>query len=287
MARSIWSGAISFGMISIPVKLFTAVRHKAVSFNQLDDRNMGRIRYQKVAEDSGEVVPAEHIVKGVEISKGRYVLVDPDELAPFVPLPTKTIDLEEFVDVAAIDPVFFESSYYVAPHLSAKPYVVLLRALESSGKAAIARFVMRGRRYTAALRAVDGRLLMSTLAYADEVVPVQEVEDLAGLGDVEVADREVRMAEMLVESLTAEFDPSKYRDDYRAQVLDLITKKAAGEEFELPAPTGEAPQVVDLMAALEASVAAAKESRTRHPTARPAAKKAAAEKPPAKRRKTA
>ena len=118
MARSIWIGSISFGLISIPIKLFTAVRHKGVSFNQLDDRTMSRIRYQKVSEADDEVVPAEHIVKGVEISKGRYVIVDPDELAPFVPLATKSIDVEQFVDLTEIDPVLFESTYYVAPHLT-------------------------------------------------------------------------------------------------------------------------------------------------------------------------
>jgi DNA end-binding protein Ku len=268
MARAIWTGTISFGLISIPIKLYTAVRDKAISFNQLDDRNMGRIRYQKVSEDTGEEVPADQIVKGVEVSKGRYILVDPDELAPFVPLNTKTVELQEFVDLDAIDPVFFETTYWVAPHQSQKPYALLARALESTGKVAIARFVMRGRQYTAALRAVDGRLQMSTLAYADEVVPVEEVEDLGGLDGVDVAEREVRMAEMLVESLTASFEPEKYQDDYRVQVLDLINRKAAGEEFELPAPAGEKPQVVDLMAALEASVEAAKESRKRHPTAR-------------------
>ena len=133
MARSIWSGTISFGLITIPVKLFTAVRSKGVSFNQLDDRNMGRIRYLKVSEDSGDEVPAEHIVKGVEISKGRYVLVDPDELAPFVPLATKTIEVEEFVDLADIVPIYFETSYYVAPHLTTKPYALLAKALESPG----------------------------------------------------------------------------------------------------------------------------------------------------------
>ena len=268
MARAIWTGTISFGLISIPIKLYTAVRHQAISFNQLDDRNMGRIRYQKVSEETGEEVPSDQIMKGFEISKGRYVLVDPDELAPFVPLNTKSVELQEFVDLDAIDPVFFETTYYVAPHLSPKPYALLARALESTGKVAIARFVMRGRQYTAALRAVEGRLQMSTLAYTDEVVPVEEVEGLEGLDRVEVADREVRMAEMLVESLTASFEPEKYQDDYRVQVLDLINRKAAGEEFELPAPESEKPQVVDLMAALEASVQAAKESRKHHPTAR-------------------
>jgi DNA end-binding protein Ku len=205
MARSIWSGTI-FGLITIPVKLYTAVRSKGVSFNQLDDRNMGRIRYVKVSEDSGEEVPSENIVKGVEISKGRYVIVDPDELAPFVPLATKTIDVEEFVDLADIDPVYFESSYYVAPHLSEKPYSLLAKALESAGKVAIVRFVMRSRQYIAALRADHDRLVLSTLSYADEIVPGAEVDEPAGLDSVEVSDREVKMAEMLVESLTRTFD---------------------------------------------------------------------------------
>ena len=216
------------------------------------------------------------------------MIVDPDELAPFVPLATKSIDVDQFVDLGEIDPVFFETSYYVAPAATgAKPYALLARALEGSGKVAIVRFVMRSRQYTAALRAVDGRLVMSTLAYADEVVPVEEVEELVGLDAVDVSDREVKMAEMLVESLTAEFDLSKYEDDYRVQVLDLIAKKAAGEEFELPAASGEPPRIVDMMEALEASVAAAKAARQRHPTARPAtaAKKAAAKRPA--RRKSA
>ncbi len=228
------------------------------------------------------------MVKGVEISKGRYVIVDPDELAPFVPLATKTIDVEEFVELAAIDPVFFESSYYVAPHVSHKPYALLAKALESAGKVAIVRFVMRSRRYTAALRADQGRLVLSTLAYADEIVPIAEVDEMAGLEAVEVSDREVKMAEMLVESLTAEFDPDKYQDDYRVQVLDLIARKAAGEEFELPAVADATPRIVDMMGALEASVEAAKAASGRHPTARtPAAgtaKKAAARtKPRAKK----
>ena len=291
MARSIWSGTISFGLITIPVKLFTAVRSKGVSFNQLDDRNMGRIRYLKVSEDSGEEVPSEHIVKGVEVSKGRYVIVDPDELAPFVPLATKTIDVEEFVDLADIDPVYFESTYYVAPHLSQKPYALLAKALESAGKVAIVRFVMRGRQYIAALRADHGRLVLSTLAYADEIVPVEEVDELVGLEAVEVSDREVKMAEMLVESLTAEFDADKYQDDYRVQVLDVIAKKAAGEEFELPAVADEKPKIVDMMAALEASVEAAKAARGRHPTARKpaagAAKKATSRRTKPRTKKTA
>jgi DNA end-binding protein Ku len=282
MARSIWTGTISFGLIAIPVKLFTAVRHQGVSFNQLDGRTMSRIKYQKVSEDTGEEVPSERIVKGYEVSKGRYIAVSPDELEPFMPAVTKTIDLEEFVALDQIDPVYFDTAYYIAPHLNPKPYVLLARALESSGKVAIARFVMRNRQYTAAIRAEHSRLIMSTLVYADEVVPANAVDELVGLDEVDVADREVRMAEMLVESLTAEFDPAKYTDEYRVQVLDLIGKKATGEAFELPATAAEAPKVVDLMAALEASVEAAKASRQRHPTAR-STSASGAERKPAKR----
>jgi len=276
MARSIWTGTISFGLIAIPVKLYTAVRHKSVAFNQLDERTMARIKYEKVSDDTGDVVPPEHIVKGFEIAKGRYIAIDPAELEPFVPATTKSIDLEEFVDLAQIDPVYFDTAYYIAPHINPKPYVLLARALESTGKVAIARFVMRSRQYTAAIRATDSRLVMSTLAYADEVVPADSVDELAGLDDVAVADREVKMAEALVESLSDTFDPGKYEDDYRVQVLDLIAKKAAGEAFELPAAVAEAPQVVDLMAALEASVEAAKAARGRHPTAKATTKRASA-----------
>jgi DNA end-binding protein Ku len=272
MPRPVWSGTISFGLIAIPIKLFNAVRHKGVSFNQLDERTMSRIRYRKVSDETGDEVPDEHIVKGYEVSKGRYVLVDPDELEPFIPAATRTVDLEEFVDLTEIDPIYFESAYYVAPDSNPKPYVLLARAMEEAGKVAIGRFVMRNKQYTAAIRASEGRLMMSTLAYADEVVPADSIDELAGLDGVDVSAREVKMAEALVDSLTDEFAPEKYHDDYREQVLDLIEKKAAGEEFEVPEAQAEKPKIVDLMAALEASVEAAKASRTRHPTAAKASK---------------
>lgn len=278
MARSIWTGTLNFGLISIPVKLFSAVRHKGVSFNQLEKDTMARIRYQKVADATGEEVPSDQIVKAYEISRDRYVVIDPSELEPFVPSTTKSIDIEEFVDLDDIDPVFFDTAYYVAPHLNPKPYVLLARALESTGKVAIARFVMRSRQYTAALRPADGRLVMSTLVYADEVVSPETIEELQTLAAVEVSDRETRMAEALVESLTAEFDPTKFHDDYREQVIDLITRKAAGEELELPA-AAEGPKVVDMLAALEASVEAAKAARGRHPTARGTSKAGGAKRP--------
>jgi len=265
MARPVWSGTISFGLVAIPVKLFHAVRRQSVSFNQLDDRNMARIRYRKVNAETGEEVGDDHIVKGYEIAKGRYVVVDPDELEPFMPAATKSVDLEEFVDLADIDPVYYDTAYHLAPDGSPKPYVLLARAMEESGKVAIGRFVMRNKQFTAAIRAEEGRLVMSTLAYADEVVDPADISELQGLDAVEVSSKEVAMAESLVASLAADFEPAKYHDEYREEVMALIQMKADGEEFEVPDSVAEKPKVVDIMAALEASVAAAKEARGRHP----------------------
>ena len=271
MPRPLWSGTISFGLVAIPIKLYNGVSKKSVAFNQLDERSMARIKLKKVSADTGDDVPDEHIVKGYEISKGRYVVVDPEELEPFIPAATRSIELQEFVDLDQIDPVYFDSQYIVAPDKTPKPYMLLARAMEAARKVAIGRFVMRGKQYVAALRAVDGVLVMSTMVYADEVVPMTAIDELADLGDVEVSDKEVLMAEALVESLAADFDPAKYRDEYREQVLDLIERKAAGEQFELPAAVASAPAVVDLMAALEASVKAAKAARSRHPAGGPEA----------------
>lgn len=280
MPRPVWSGTISFGLVTIPVKLFHAVSRKSVSFNQLDDRSMSRIRMKKVSAETGEDVPDEHIVKGFEITKGRYVVVDPDELEPFIPSATKSIDLEEFVDLAEIDPVYFDSPYIVAPDKAAKPYALLTQAMEEAGKVAVGTFVMRSKQYVAALRPVDGRLMLSTMAFADEVVDPASIDELAELDDIEISKKELAMAEQLVESLSGEFEPDRFRDSYRESVLDLIQKKADGEVFEAPEPAAEAPQVIDLMAALEASVKAAKDARGRHPAAVKAvpAKKAPARK---------
>jgi DNA end-binding protein Ku len=259
---------------------------------------MSRIKYKKVSALDGEEVPDEHIVKGYEVSKERYVIVDPDELEPFIPSATKTVELEDFVDLDEIDPVYFDSAYYVAPGATPKPYVLLARAMEESGKVAIGRFVMRNKQYTAAIRAEEGRLVMSTLAYADEVLDPAAIDELQGLDEIDVSSKEVAMAESLVESLAAAFEPEKYRDEYREQVLDLIQIKASGEEFTVPEAVAEKPKVIDLMAALEASVAKAKEARGRHPssgddggaddgttdrTAEQGAKKSAAKKSAAKK----
>jgi DNA end-binding protein Ku len=269
MPRAIWSGSISFGLVNIPIKLYTAVSRKSVSFNQIDARTGARIKYQRVSAADGSEVPYDQIVKGYELSSGNYVTVTEDELASLDPEASRTIDIEEFVDLSDIDPIFYDAAYYVAPDkATVKPYALLVRAMEESGKVAIARFVMRTKQYLAALRPQEGKLVLSTMVYADEVVEPADIGEIAALDTVELSDRELAMAQQLVESLSAEFKPDKYRDTHRDQVLELIERKAAGEEVVEIAPAAEAPKVVDLMAALEASVAAAKEARKRHPTSR-------------------
>jgi DNA end-binding protein Ku len=284
------------------VKLFNAVQRKSVSFNQLDSRDNQRIKYRKVNADTGEEVPDDLIVKGYEITKGRYVVVDPDDLEQFLPTATRSIDLDEFVDLAEIDPLYYDSPYYLAPDKVVKPYALLARAMEEAGKVGVGRFVMRNKEYVAAVRPVDGRLVLSTMVHADEVVDPVGIDELEGVVEVDISPKELQMAEQLVESLAGEFRPEGYRDNYREQVLELIEKRAAGEEIEVPERPATAPQVVDLMAALEASVKAAKEARGRHPAAggsdaakppRKAAAKSAtkatatATKAPARKRKSA
>jgi DNA end-binding protein Ku len=308
MPRSIWSGSISFGLVNIPIKLYNAVSRKNVSFNQIDSRTGSRIKMQRVSTADGSEVPYEAIVKGYELSPDRFVLIEPDELDALDPDSTRTIEIEEFVDLADIDPVFYDAAYYVAPgKASEKPYALLVRAMEEQGKVAIARFVMRTKQYLAALRPKDGALVLSTMVYADEVVPAEDISDIQAVGDVEVSDRELAMATQLIQSLSTDFEPNRFRDEYRDRVLELIEKKAAGEEIVVEsAPAAQTP-VVDLMAALEASVKEARAARTRHPTAhdvedeepatpaaspkRPAkkaaAKKTAAKKPAARTKKSA
>ena len=294
MARPIWSGSVSFGLVSIPVKLFSAVSRKSVRFNQIEAETGARIRQKRVSEATGEEVEYANIVKGYELPTGEYVTVTPEELDALDPASAKTIDLEEFVDLADIDPVFYDAAYYLAPSAETrKPYKLLVTAMEESGKVGIARFVMRSKQYVAALRPADGRLLLSTMVYADEVVAPSAVELFEGLDDIEVTERELDMARQLITNLEAEFAPEKFTDTYREAVLELIDRKATGEDVLLPAPAeDEIGSVVDLMAALEASVAEAKTARSRHPTAKhdtdgTAAKKTASKKTGTKKAATA
>jgi DNA end-binding protein Ku len=284
MPRAIWSGAVSFGLVSIPVKLYNAVSRKSVHFNQLDSRTGARIRYKKVSDADGEEVPSEAIVKGYALASGEYVLLGDDELGALDPEASRTVEIEQFVDLDEIDPIFYDAAYYAAPDKAArKPYALLVKAMEEQGRVAIARFVMRSKQYLAVLRADDGLLVLSTMVYADEVNDPAELTELDGVDDVEVSDRELRMARQLVDSLTEEFDPGKFEDTYRFRVLDLIERKAAGEELVAPAAPAAEEKLVDLMAALEESVREAKESRKRHPTAQDAGEaEAEREKAPAK-----
>jgi DNA end-binding protein Ku len=268
MPRAIWSGSISFGLVNIPIKLYNAVSRKGVHFNQIDSRTGSRIKYQKVSAADGSEVPSEAIVKGYELSSGDYVLVGDDELGSLDPEASRTIDIEEFVDLADIDPMFYESGYYVAPDKATlKPYRLLVQAMEESQKVGIARFVMRSKQYLCAVRPKDGTLVLSTMVYADEVNDPAEISELAAIEGVEVSAKELTMAKQLIDSLSEGFEPAKYEDTYRVKVLDMIERKAGGETEIVAAPVPMSEEkVVDLMAALEASVRDAKEARKRHPT---------------------
>jgi DNA end-binding protein Ku len=293
MPRAIWSGSISFGLVNIPVKLFSAVSRKNVNFNQIDTKSGARIKMKRVSSVDERDVPYEDIVKGYELPSGEYVTVGDDELAALDPEAVRTIDIDEFVDLAEIDPLFYDSGYYLVPdQTTAKAYKLLASAMEKSQKVGIAHFVMRTKQYLAAVRPKDGRLILNTMVYADELVQPAEIGGFDALDKVDVAAKELTMATQLIESLTEDFAPEKYRDTYREAVLALIERKAAGHTEVLAPPTAPAAEkVVDLMAALEASVKAAKAARARHPAAtaeviaaKTAEKPAAKKKAPAKRK---
>jgi DNA end-binding protein Ku len=257
MARSIWSGAISFGLVNVPVKLYSAVSRKTVRFNQLNAETGNRIAQKRIDPETGEDVPFEQIVKGFELTKDRYVVITPDELDALDPERTRTVDIEDFVDLADIDPIYYDHPYYLVPDKgAAKAYGLLLNAMEASGKVAIARVVLRSKEQLVAIRPAGELLMMETMIFHDEVVPHDDLDDLPEQGQLKVSDREIKMAQQLIDSLSGDFEPEKYRDEYRDKVLDLIERKAQGEEIavqpEAPAPA----KVPDLMAALEASLAA-------------------------------
>ena len=274
MPRAIWTGAITVGLLNIPVKLIPAVRVKGISFNQIDEKTHSRIRYQKVAEATDELVESEHIVKGFDMGDGHYVIISDDDLAPLAPAKSKEIGVDVFVSSDQIPDVMYDAGYIIQPGKIAKPYALLARALADTGKVAVGKFVMRQKEYLAAIRSDGEHLTLSTLVFPDEVVDPATVEGLENLDAVSLTDRELSMANSLVEALSDPFEPDNFRDTYRASVMELIEAKAAGKTLTIePAP--ERADVIDLAAALEASVEAAKASRSRHPTARKApAKKA-------------
>jgi DNA end-binding protein Ku len=257
MPRAIWSGAISFGLVNVPVKLYSATSPKTVRFHQLSRETGSRIRQKRVDPSTGDEVAFEDIVKGYELTPDRYVVIEPEELDALDPKATKTIDIEEFVDLTEIDPIYYDHSYYLAPATGgAKAYRLLLEAMKEAGKVAIGKIVIRSKQQLCALRPTgDGVMALSTMLFGDEVLPPDRLDELDALEEAEATKRELTMAQQLIDSLSAEFDPEKFKDEYRERVLDLIERKAAGEEIAVQPEAEEAAPAPDLMAALEASLA--------------------------------
>jgi DNA end-binding protein Ku len=276
MARAIWSGTISFGLLNVPVRLYSAVARRNIALREIRESDSARIKHRRVAEGTDEEVPYENIVKAYELAPGQYVPLTKDELSALAPEKTRTIDVQDFVDIEEIDPMYFDSPYYLGPSEGAeKAYSLLGAAMQASGKAAIARFVFRNKEHLAAIRASDGVLTLTTMRFADEVVPPSELDDALPDKQPKVAKREQEMAEQLIDSLSTQFNPGDYRDEYREQLLSLIEQKAEGKE--IVAPEAEAPKATkapDLMAALEESIAAVKDKGGKKPAKRKAAKKA-------------
>jgi DNA end-binding protein Ku len=288
MARAIWSGAISFGLVNVPVKLYSATSPKTVRFHQLSGKTGVRIRQKRVDPSTDEEVPYEEIVKGYEITPDRYVLIDAEELDALDPKATKTIDIEEFVNLDEIDPIFYDHSYYLAPTAGgAKPYRLLLDAMRESGKVGIGKVVLRSKQQLCALRPTGDVLTLTTMLWGDEVLSPDRLDELESVEEAEASGRELKMAEQLIDSLSAAWDPAEFRDEYRDRVIDLIERKAAGEEIAVQPQAEEPAAAPDLMAALEASLAAVGEEE-KEPPPKPkrsgARAKAGTRKTPAKAR---
>jgi DNA end-binding protein Ku len=267
MPRAIWSGSISFGLVNVPVKLYSAVHPQGLSFRQFQEGTNARVRNKRVSEKTGKEVAYEDIVKGYEVSKGQYVMVDPDELAEFNPRATRTIDIEDFVDLDDIDPIYYDNTYFLAPEDSdgaRKAYALLLKAMEDQGKVAIGRLVMRNKQYLAAIRPLERALAVSTMRFHDEVMSPSDIDDIpTGRSAPRAQPAEVKMAGQIIDSMSKEWNPKRYEDTYRVQVLGFLKKKAAGEEIVVEEEPEEQAKVVDLMAALEASLEAAKKTGSR------------------------
>lgn len=261
MARAIWSGVISFGLVTVPVGLFTATEDHTVHFRQLQRGTGDRIRHRRVNERTGEEVASEDIVKGYDVGDGTYVVVEPEELDEIAPGKSQVIDIDGFVDLGEVEPVYFARTYYVAPRGEeyAKVYEVLRAALEQSGKAGIATLTMRGKEYLTALRAQSDCLVLHTLHYQDEVRDPHKEMDLPALE--KPPRRELGVAESLVEALTVTWDPAAYHDTYEDRVRELVEAKREGREIVAEAAPPEGTNVVDLMDALRRSVDRAEERR--------------------------
>jgi len=278
MARAIWSGSISFGLLNVPVRMYSAVARRNIALREIRESDSARIKLHRFADGTDEEVPREEIIKAYELTPGQYVPLTKDEMQALAPEKTRAIEVQDFVDLDEIDPIYFDSPYYLGPADGAeKAYSLLAKAMQASGKVAISHFVLRNKENLAAIRS-DGKVLtLTTMRFADEVVPAAEL-DILPEKEAKPAKREQEMAEQLIESLSTAFDPSAYKDEYREQLLSLIERKAEGKEIVASeAQPAKATKAPDLMAALEESIAAVAGKGGAKPKAKakPARKKAA------------
>ena len=276
MPRAMWKGAISFGLVTIPVAVYPATEEKTLRFNQLHDEDGGRIRYKRVCEKDGEEVSFEHIVKGYEVEKDRYVVLTDEDLNAIPVESSRAIDIHRFVDLDEIDPVMFKKSYYLVPEeTGAKAYALLREAMSDDGRVGIAKVSFRDKEHLAALRFKDEAFVLETMYWPDEI----READFGGVDvTAKIRGQELEMAKQLIESLSGEWNPEEYSDEYREALLQIVEAKLNGQEIEVVAPEPTA-KVVDLMEALKASVAAAKKQADEPaPSRKPAAKKPAAKK---------
>jgi DNA end-binding protein Ku len=296
-----WTGTIGFGMVTVPVKLYSAVDRKTVRFHQLSGKTGARVAQKRVDPSSGAEVPYEDVVKGYELAPDRYVVIEPGELESLQPKKTKTIEIEEFVDLSQIDPVYYDHPYYLAPGPGgAKPYRLLLEAMRETGKVAIARVVIRSKEQLVAVRPMGNALGLATMLFADEVLSPQRLDEVTDASDVKTTKRELDVAKQLVDSLAGNFVPEDFRDTYREDVLALIENKAQGKAIAVQPPAEEvAAPAPDLMSALKASLekvraregadgsgkpgAKPRKTAKKAPAGKPAASKAAGKKPAAKK----
>jgi DNA end-binding protein Ku len=256
-----WMGTLNFGLVSMPVRLYSAITSRSVHFHQLHAADHARIQQRRVCSADGKEVPYEDVVKGYELAPERYVVVEDAELAALAPEATRTIEIEDFVEIGEIDRIYFDQPYYVVPNRGgARSYKLLLQAMSDTGKVAIARVVLRSRERLVAVHPRGEVLMMTTLYYADEINPTSELRELQDEQEASVGERELEVARRLVQSLAEPFDIGRYRDTYREAVLELIDRKASGEEVVVePPPAVQTLQAPDLMGALQASLQRARE----------------------------
>jgi DNA end-binding protein Ku len=272
MARSIWSGSISFGLVNIPVKVYPAVRDKRIHFHQIHEKTKCRVRHKLVCPEENVEVPSDEIVKGFEIAPDEYVIVTKEELDTLEPEQTKTIDITDFVDLDSIDPIYYQEPYYVLPDQRAgKAYRLLVTAMINAGKVGIAKFVLRNKESLVALRPLQNVICLEIMRFAEEIVSVDDLEDISK--NQQIAEKELKMAQQLIEQLSGTFEPAKYRDEYTEKVRELLDRKAQGEEIVRPHAEEGRAKVIDLMAALEKSLARAEEKKRNKTSEEPVKKR--------------